>query len=535
MLIRVLAGLASGVLLSAAYHPVGIGWLVPLGVAGFVLSVGELPVRRAWLPGLVFGLGFQLTLLWWMRAVGYDAWAALAGMEAVFYGLLGAATPVLRRLPLWPVWVAVAWAAMEEWRSYWPFSGMPWGRLAYATADTAWAQALPWVGMTGLSLLLALVGVLLAHLLPGLLPGLPARRATPRGRGRGVPLGALAALVGVVALTLVPVVEPYTTAMRGSATIAVVQGNVPGDGSDVLLDVRQLTQNHTDATVALAGDVAAGRVQRPDFVLWPENSTATDPFDDPVANAQIREAVSAIGVPILVGGMVDVGTDRIMNQGIVWDPDTGPGDRYTKHHPVPFGEYVPWRSLFAGNLGRLQKVPRDMMAGSRTTPLSVAGIDVADAICFDVAYDDGIHDQVVNGGQVLVVQTSNASFVHTTQLQQQFDITRLRALETGRYTLVASTNGVSGVIAPDGTVLARAAIRTQDVLVQKVGLSTDLTPGLRLDGWSGRGACVVTVIGLLLGVLPYRRQSRGSAEPPRAPDPAGERSEGDQRWQTADA
>lgn len=523
MLLRVAAAFVSGVVLSLANQPVGLGWLVPLGVAGFVLTTSDLRVRGAWLPGLAFGIGFQFTLLWWMRAVGYDAWAALAGLEAAFYGLLGAAVPVLRRLPLWPVWFAVAWAGMEEWRSYSPFSGMPWGRLSFATADTAWSQALPWIGFTGLSAVLALLGCLLAVVL-----------AAARRR-RGVPLGALAALVAAAAASVLPVVVPYVVPRSGSATVAAVQGNVPGDGSDVLLDVRRLTQNHTDATEELAGDVSSGRLPRPDFVVWPENSTATDPFTDPVAHGQIEQAVSAIGVPILVGAMVDLGTDRILNQGIVWDPATGPGDRYSKHHPVPFGEYVPWRNVFAGNLARLQRVPRDMVAGTRTTPLTIAGVPVADAICFDVAYDDGIHDQVTRGGQLLVVQTSNATFVHTDQLEQQFDITRLRSLETGRTTVVASTDGVTGIIAPDGTVLDRAAIRTQDVLVRTVGLSTALTPGLRFDGWGGRACEAVAVVGLLLGLLPYRR-SRRSGDRPSDPQPGrDDRRERGEQWQLSGA
>ena len=75
---------------------------------------------------------------------------------------------------------------------------------------------------------------------------------------------------------------------------------------------------------------------------------------------------------------------------------------------------------------------------------------VADAICFDVAYDDGIHEQLGPRARAVTVQTSNAMFVLTSQIDQQFEICRLRALETGRYVLVAATNGVSGVIAPDG-------------------------------------------------------------------------------------
>ncbi len=99
-------------------------------------------------------------------------------------------------------------------------------------------------------------------------------------------------------------------------------------------------------------------------------------------------------------------------------------------------------------------------------------------------------------------------FIHTGQIDQQFEITRLRALETGRYVLVAATNGVSGVIAPDGTVLDRADPRTQDVLVEQIGLSSSLTPAVRIGPWLDRACMAVTLIAFALGVLPYRRSQR---------------------------
>ena len=120
-----------------------------------------------------------------------------------------------------------------------------------------------------------------------------------------------------------------------------------------------------------------------------------------------------------------------------------------------------------------------MLSGTRTEPLTVDDTRVADAICFDVAYDDGIHAQLRNGADLLVVQTSNATFIKTDQIEQQFEITRLRAIETGRYVAVASTNGVSGIIAPDGTVVDRAEPRTTAVLVDEVGLTDQLTPAVR--------------------------------------------------------
>ena len=493
MLLR--SGLAAlaGVLLALAFEPVGVALLIPFALAGFFVCVRGLPARRAWIPGLSFGIGFCYVLLYWMRAVGTDAWLALSGAEAVFFAVLGAVVAALSGRRLWPLWVAFAWVGVESIRSGWPFGGLPFGRLAFATAGTPWEKALPYVGNAGVCLLLTLLGSCLAWLV------------VSSGRRRLV-AGAVA--VGVLAVGMLPAVAPYSPGITDHRTVAVVQGDVPGDGSDILLDHRQVTQNHVDATVSLADDVAAGDEPLPDFVLWPENSTAVDPFDDGDINAGIAEASVAIGVPILVGAIVDAGSENVLNQGIVWQPDTGAGDRYTKRHPVPFGEYIPWRSVFRGNFGKLALIPRDMLSGTRVEPLSVTGAAVADAICFDVAYDDGIHAQLHEGAELLVVQTSNALFIHTGQIDQQFEITRLRAVETGRYVMVAATNGVSGVIAPDGTVLDQADPRTQAVLVEQVGLSRDLTPAVRIGPWLGRACLVMALLALVLGALPYRRRQR---------------------------
>ncbi len=118
-----------------------------------------------------------------------------------------------------------------------------------------------------------------------------------------------------------------------------------------------------------------------------------------------------------------------------------------------------------------------MLSGTRREPLDIDGVKVADAICFDIAYDDGLNAQLRNGAELLVVQSSNATFIHTDQIDQQFAITRLRAMETGRWVAVATTNGVSGLIAPDGHVVATADTRTRAVLVERVGLTDAADPG----------------------------------------------------------
>jgi len=131
---------------------------------------------------------------------------------------------------------------------------------------------------------------------------------------------------------------------------------------------------------------------------------------------------------------------------------------------------------------------------------------VADAICFDIAYDDGLTAQLRNGAQLLVVQSSQATFIHTDQTDQQFAITRLRAMETGRWVAVATTNGVSGLIAPDGHVIATADKQTRAVLEARLGLTNQLTPAVRIGPWTGRVASGLTVLGVVLVLLPYRRR-----------------------------
>ena len=167
---------------------------------------------------------------------------------------------------------------MEVWRSGWPLGGMPWGRLAFGVVDTPVAEALPYAGAVGVSFLLALSGALLAWLVSGPVSGEGSRRV------------AALALVGLVALLAVPALAPWTAEADREVTVAAVQGDVPGNGDDILYDYRQVTQNRVNATVDLARQVEEGEVAQPDLVLSPGNSTAVDPFDDSETNAGIWAA-----------------------------------------------------------------------------------------------------------------------------------------------------------------------------------------------------------------------------------------------------
>jgi apolipoprotein N-acyltransferase len=287
-----------------------------------------------------------------------------------------------------------------------------------------------------------------------------------------------------------------------STTAALVQGGVAEAGLDFLGEREEVLRNHVEATQKLASDVAAGRVPEPDLVIWPENASDIDPFTDPGAFDLIDGAVRDVGVPVLVGAVLDgPGPDYVSNAGIVWSPETGPGERYVKRHPVPFGEYIPFRGQLSGLISRLDQIPRDFFAGSRPGVLDVGPVRVGDVICFEIAYDGLVRDVVDQGARVLVVQTNNATYNGTGQPEQQLAMSRLRAVEHGRAVLVAATSGISAVVTPDGEVQSRSGELTAETLVAEVPLRGSRTVATRLGGapeWvlAGLGLAAAALAGL---------------------------------------
>ncbi|CAN5147062.1 apolipoprotein N-acyltransferase [soil metagenome] len=496
--LRLVGAALAGLLAALSFEPYGWVYLLPLAVAGLTTALLRLSPGRGFLVGLAFGLAFMLLLLPWLTVIGSDAWVLLSLLEALFYGVGGAATALVTRLHWWPIWAASAWVGVETLRGTVPFGGFPWGRLAFATIDTPVAAAMAYVGAAGTTFLVALVGATLAW-------------AGERVREAPVPaVGAVAAACTLSVLAAGwPLHQPDPQGDYPRTSVAAVQGDVPGEGMNPFSERRAVLDNHVAATIELAARVRAGSEPRPDLVVWPENSTDIDPFSDASVYADIQSAVDAIGVPVLVGAMVGgEEPSDVYNQGIVWEPGTGPAQTYSKRHPVPFGEYIPLRDQLAPYISRLDQIPRDMVAGDRPGVLEMNGVRIGDVICFEVAYDDVVRD-AANSTAMLVVQTNNATYMGTGQVGQQFAISRLRAIETGLPVVVAATNGITGIVAPDGEVTAQAEVRSRAVLsaslIGPVGESWGLRLGFAVQVMLVGISAIATAGGLLLG---YRRRSR---------------------------
>ncbi len=495
----------SGLALGLAFPPFGVWPLSLLAVAALALLTHGRTARQGAWTGFAFGVPFFLLLLKWLSVVGWDAVVGLSIIEAAFLALMGAGLALVSRLPvpaLWPLWTACLWVA-EEWaRDRVPFGGFPWGRLAFANTGSPYTPLAALGGAPLVTFGVALTG--------GALAGAALTLWRLRGTGGFTPRRALPAAGAVAvaaAVTAAGFAVPIPTAADDSVDIAVVQGNVQQPGMDFLGRPMMILDNHVKATLNLAKDVKAGRIAKPDLVIWPENASDLDPFQYREAYARIDEAVKAIGVPVLVGALVDHPTKQgyVENQGIVWDPKSGPGASYTKQHPVPFGEYVPFRQELSKVITRLQRVPRDFYPGDHTGVLNVGPARLGDVICFEVAYDEIVRDTVNAGARAIVVQTNNATYGRSGQPEQQLVMSKLRAIEHGRPVITAATSGISAVVSPDGTIEQRTKEFTRDVLTARIPLRDGKTLADRVGATPEWVLAMVGVLSCAAAIMIGRR------------------------------
>jgi apolipoprotein N-acyltransferase len=167
---------------------------------------------------------------------------------------------------------------------------------------------------------------------------------------------------------------------------------------------------------------------------------------------------------------------------------------------------VPFRRQLEPVFGQLALIPRDFATGAEPGVLDLNGVTIGDVICFEVAYDGLVRDVVRGGGELLVVQTNNASFERSGETRQQLAMARLRAVEHGRTVLVAATSGISAVIAPDGSFVDRSEIFTRDLLVADVPRTTALTLATRLRDWPEVAMCALAIVGVAAGAVVRRSQ-----------------------------
>jgi apolipoprotein N-acyltransferase len=501
-----LVSLAGGLALFAAFPPVD-AW--PLAVAGPALLVVALTgrsLRASFGCGLAFGLALFVPLISWLVNEAWYAWVILAGVLALIFAILAVGQRLLLNLPYWPAAVAGWWVLVEAIRDRWPYA-FPWGRLAMSQSV---APDVRWVAIGGAPLLSFLVALTAAMLARAVLAGLAGGSSWRSLRG---PVLAAVVTAGVVLAGGLLPVDPVGGAP--TAQLAAIQGNVPrARNLSQQLNATQVTLNHAQATLKLAAAVKAGQRPAPDLVIWPENSTDLDPFQNPGIYAELSTAVNAIGRPVLVGEVLN---DPRRNVGQLWLPGRGPTTSYAKRQLVPFGEYIPFRGFISSfsDLPALQ--PIDFTPGRRAVVFDVGQIRLGDVICYEVGFDNLVRSEVTAGANLLAVQSNDADFEIDGQLgetEQQTAMARIRAVESDRAVVYASTTGESTIIAPDGALIAHSGVWQQAILDARVPLVSHRTLASRVGAWPEYLIVALTVLALGWAALRALRSRRTRPEPP---------------------
>jgi apolipoprotein N-acyltransferase len=183
---------------------------------------------------------------------------------------------------------------------------------------------------------------------------------------------------------------------------------------------------------------------------------------------------------------------------------------------MPFGEYIPFRDIARRITPAVDRQPRDFVAGQEIGVLSMGPAEVGPVICLEVAFDNLVRDAVRAGGDLLAVQTNNATFGLTPMTEQQLAMARIRAVEHGRTVLVSALAGVSAIIGPDGDVVSRAELYTEDVLVADVQLSDRRTPATSIGEWPELVLIVAGIGSVALALYRWRRRTVDSTTPAAA-------------------
>jgi len=411
----------SGLLLSAAYKPIGLWFAAPLAIALLIYTIND--SGKFFRSFSIFAFTFNAAgLIWSNKYVGVTPWIALVLLQTVYYLPLG----LLKRIgEYWYFFLPVAFVALEELRARFPFGGFGWLRIGFSQVDAPYARLASIGGVSLLSLATLLLGVatfLLAK------------------RGSGITLPTIA-----IALTLSGIFVLPNNSPRQTFQVLAVQGSVPKLGLDFNERATEVFYRHLTTT-----EKALREGKKPDLILWPENSVDVDPFNNLKVGTAINSLVDKAEVPLIIGAVLR-SNGQLQNASILWEPNIGATTRYIKRHLTPFGEVMPLRSLLTF-FSDLPNQIEDFSPGESAVIHKVGQAQIAPIICFELI-DDRLIQSSANQSNLFVVQTNSATFANTAESAQQLAITRIRSIEHARYSVSVSTVGLSAIIDTNGIVL----------------------------------------------------------------------------------
>jgi apolipoprotein N-acyltransferase len=475
--------------------------------AGELEITGALRLRPA-SPGQGFLLSYICGILWYAGTCYwiYDTMRLYGGLSAPmalltlflfccylglyhgFFGLFvsllaGSSRDYRRALVATPF----LWVAMELARTR--ITGFPWNLLGTAQVDNvSLCRIATWTGVYGISFEIALVNVALA-----------AAFLVPKGKRGAMLTAALAAAAVLQAGRLIE-----APPANGSHKALLVQQNIPVAANWTPAYFQQTLGDLTDLS---AKSVSAQPSAKIDLIVWPESPA---PF---FANdMRFRDTISSLARETkawIVTGVIGTsapGNSSMFNSAALVSPAGDWTARYDKVHLVPFGEYLPFPSLFAFT-GGLTKEVGEFEHGASRAPLDAGGEKLGVFICYESVFPNEVRQFANDGAQVLINISNDGWYGDSGAYAQHLNQTRMRAIENDRWLLSTTDTGVTASIDPWGRIAARIPRKQRTTLVAPYALTSAATFYTRHGDWFAF-ACAIISLAALVERSPHFRNPK---------------------------
>lgn len=471
MIRRAFAPLAAGICVAASMPPWGWWPLAFIGIGIYGSTARKHRGDKDFLTGFLFAFAWFLPALawmWFLTAPGYIIaallFASLHGLATLFAARLGTTTQ------LHIAALIICHGLVEAVRLSWPFGGVPLATLAISQADAPLAALAPLGGVIGLSVVVLWLSM------------------TQR-KFRVV----------LIVIVLIGVSNRWdgTSPTQNTATLAFVQGGGPQGTRAVNTDPREVFDVHLEATQKLQPSPTRTAV------IWPENVinvSSKGLFLDSDEYTLITAQAARLQVPFVIGITESSGPKLFTNAQIVVQPDGAITARYDKVRRVPFGEYMPMRSLLQALGAPTNLVPRDARAGDARGWVEVDSEIVGVAISWEIFFGGRVNEGVVDGAKYILNPTNGSSYTWTILQTQQIASSQLRAREQGRWLVQVSPTGFSAFVSPTGQVFDRTGISSQHVVERTIELRQGRTLYSRLGN-----AVYIWALVIALGWLVNKR------------------------------
>ncbi len=485
----------AGLLYFLSFPPYEFWYLIFPALLLFYYSL--LSNEKSFLSGFIFGCVAYGVILLGIQSIGLEAWIPLTILMGLMYGIFAKLFSYLNTKSENNFYVLLAaLAAFDLIRAYFPFGGFPWGfpstvLLTGPVDGPLFFEVLLYFknfGPTGSSLLLQSFPLIIAL-------GIYSKYKQKNYFKDYTIFSLLVFSIYIFNLIIINFNNQDTYIETSELNIAIVQGNSPCPGAKnrCTNERQKIYDSHLTQTQSLDGNF--------DLVVWPESSTGFN--NDPGIHSRVQKDISIQALRLdsnfLIGGDRPVQNQYFENYGIFINKDGEIVDQYLKQHPVPFGEYIPFRK-YLDWIPPLALVPRDMIRGDGQIIFMVNDTKISAVISFEGSFQRYIRNSVQDGAELVVILTNQASYGESGMSDQFILMSRANAISNGRPIVHAAITGKSAFIDHKGKVISKTELFETVVLTEKIEVKKTETPYSKYGNY-------LNYIFILFGAVVFARKS----------------------------